>query len=55
MLFTNAINSTTTITIYWIVIATIKKNNANLLLLVGSTMTSSTLGNRLYTNYNIDV
>ena len=51
---TNIANGITTITICYIVIATTKKNNANLLLLIGNIIINSTIGNRLYTNYNIN-
>ena len=54
MLFTNIINSIIIITVCYIVIAVTKKNNANLLLLVGNTMTNSIVSNRLCTNYNTD-
>ena len=54
MLFTNIINSIIIITVCYIVIAVTKKNNANLLLLVSNTTTNSTIGDRLYTNYNAD-
>ena len=51
---TNVANGTTTMTICYIVIAATKKNNANLLLLVGNITINGTIGDRLYTNYNID-
>src|SRR5438876_6050638 len=54
MSFTNTANSTIMITVCYIVIAVTKKNNANLLLLVGNTMTNSIVSNRLCTNYNTD-
>src|SRR5450432_284452 len=49
---TNATNSTTIMTVCYTAMATTKKNNPDLLLLVGNTTTNGIFGDRLYTNYN---